>query len=241
MGLERVKRGIEDAVRVFLGSALGAWWRITPGHLDSGENVSFLVPHDRCIRSCEAVRALENAIARITSRVTGEKWEVVVDHEPTYTRVAIRRSELAKALDFQNGYSIPPRCGKVRNAAEAWRESGMAYLAELGGTPEANAPHTFFTKRLNMDEPRLIIRDELADWTREQCQKKTEERKMFEVNEIVAITEETKAIKLVVHKEETEKELAMTAQVAAQYQRATVQKVDVAGDVLVLHVGSRGC
>lgn len=60
---------------------------------------------------------------------------------------------------------------------------------------------------------------------------------MFAVNEIVAITEETKAIKLVVHKEETEKELNMTAQVAAQYQRVQVQKVDAAGDVLVLHVG----
>lgn len=60
---------------------------------------------------------------------------------------------------------------------------------------------------------------------------------MFAVNEIVAITEGTKAIQLVDHKEETQKEIAMTAQVAAQYQNATVRKVDVAGDVLVLHVG----
>lgn len=254
-------------------------------------------------------------------------------------------------------YSIPPRSGKVRNTAEAWRESAMACLAKLDATPEANAPHTFFTKRLSMDEhhskkgrwvsleerrraeqavarvvegterftwhfdadsekrmlevnhrnlmvenpdldrarmanelwremekaapymdvlrlnigdeetritfgparhleydpiastnafcadgakvdePLFIIRDELGDWTREQRQKKTEERKMFSVNKIVAITEETKAIKLVVHKEETQKEMAMTAQVAAQHQNDTVWKVDVAGDVLVLHVG----
>lgn len=241
MGLERVKRDIEDVVRVFLGSALSATWRIARGRLDGGENVSFWVPHERCIRSHEAIRALEDAIARITSRVNGEKWDVSVNHDPAHTRVTIRRSELAKALDFQSGYSTPPRCGKVRNAAEAWRESAMVRLAELGATPEANAPHTFFTKRLNMDEPRFIIRDELGDWTKEQRQKKTEERKMFEVNEIVAITEETKAIKLVVHKEETEKELNMTAQVAAQYQRAPVQKVDVADGVLVLHVGHGVC
>lgn len=237
MGLEKVKRDIEDAVRVLLGSALGTWWRITPGHLGSGENVSFLVPHERCIRSCEAVRALEDAIARITSRVNGEKWDVVVNHEPTYTRVAIRRSKLAKAFDFQSGYSIPPRCGKVRNAAEAWRESAMARLAELNGTTEASAPNTFFAKGINMDEPRLIIRDELADWTKEQRQKKTEGRIMFEVNEIVAITEENKVIRLVVHKEESEKVLHMTAQVAAKYQHAEVRKVDVVDGALVLHVG----
>lgn len=121
-------------------------------------------------------------------------------------------------LNTNERYSIPPRCGKARTTAEAWRESAMERLAELDG-------------------PRLIIHDELADWTREQRQKKTEEREMFAVNKIVAITEETKAIKLVVHKEETEKELTMTAQVMAQHQNDTVWKVDVADNVLVLHVG----
>lgn len=56
-------------------------------------------------------------------------------------------------------------------------------------------------------------------------------------NNEIAITEGTKAIQLVDHKEETQKEMTMTAQVAAKYQNATVRKVDVAGDVLVLHVG----
>lgn len=140
-------------------------------------------------------------------------------------------------LNTNERYSIPPRCGKARITAEACREAARARLAELSATPEANAPHTFFAKGLNVDEPRLIIRDELGDWTREQRQKKTEEREMFAVNKIVAITEETKAIKLVVHKEETEKELTMTAQVMAQHQNDTVWKVDVADNVLVLHVG----
>lgn len=136
-------------------------------------------------------------------------------------------------------HSIPPRSGKSALAMELekMRERKRMLRAELEPTPEANTPHTFFTKGLNMDEPRVIIRDELADWAREQQKKKTEERKMFAVNEIVAITEGTKAIQLVDHKEETQKEMTMTAQVAAQYQNATVRKVDVTGDVLVLHVG----
>ena len=122
------------------------------------------------------------------------------------------------------------RCGQTETEVHIFNQKPSS-------TPEANAPHTFFAKGLNIDEPRLIIRDELADWTREQTKKKTEERKMFEVNEIVAITEGSKAIQLVEHKEETQKEMTMTAQVAAQYQNDTVRKVDVAGDVLVLHVG----
>jgi hypothetical protein len=169
---------------------------------------------------CEKLRA---AIAGDPQRII---WEV--ECWMVETKVHIIKPE---------EYSIPPRCGKARNVAEAWCESARRTIAELGATPEANAPHTFFTKRLSMDEPRLIIRDELADWTREQRQKKTEEREMFAVNKIVAITEETKAIKLVVHKGETQKEMTMTAQATAQHQNDTVWKVDVAGDVLVLHVG----
>ena len=152
--------------------------------------------------------------------------------------------------DFQNGYSIPPRSGKVRKREQAeiataiarvmegvesftWHfdaDSGkrtlevkhrnlmkenpdlnrMRMAVELWQEIEKAAPYmdvlhmnigdeetritferarhleydpiestnAFFAKGVKVDEPRLIIRDELADWTREQRQKKTEERKM---------------------------------------------------------------
>ena len=125
-----------------------------------------------------------------------------------------------------SGYYTPPRCGKVKNAAEAWRESAMACLAELDGTPEANAPHTFFTKRLNMDEPRWIIRDELADWTMEQSKKKTEEDKMANLMDIVKLVGKDEDIMLAVDGEEKEGTPEhLTPQMLAKHSCKQVQRI----------------
>lgn len=227
IGRERrdMEEAIESVVRRFIEDCTAMEWN--PNPIDPEHASTLTIQHEFKRWKDEEAKAFNRKLIAVTE---GDPQQAVwgVERGMVETKVhTIKPKE----------YSTPPRSGKVKNAAEAWRESAMAHLAELDGTPEANAPHTFLTKRLNMDEPRLIIRDELTDWAREQQKKKTEERKMFAVNEIVAITEGTKAIQLVDHKEETQKEIAMTAQVAAQYQNATVRKVDVAGDVLVLHVG----